>query len=466
MKTRVMVAVLAASAGTLALGTDALACGGCFHAPTPVVETTAVTGHRMAFAISSDRTVLWDQIQYAGAPEDFSWVLPVRPGSYVEASTDAWFEALDAITATRVSAPPLRCASSTPSGGCGCGSAMDSAALGAGPAEEGGSGGVNVIHAGTVGPYATVTLESKSGDTLTTWLGDHGYTVPSDIAPIISAYVDEGFDFIALRLAPNKGVQQMTPVRVVTPGPEGPLPLRMVAAGIGESVAITLYVIGQARFALPDLTESFIDETELKWDYSKAQSNYLDLREEALAWFIGYRYLTTFAERAAFSKTFTDPDGNVLTTVANGRPHTTLASTYFAQAQVDASQFGPDCPDVTQSLLAPGVVGEDIPAAALACNGFDDISAALLGMEPSQVWLNRLEMNLPRAALSSDCVVAPNESQQEVSQFIRAVKRENLPASCPEPVFESTFVSERGLFAWLIMAGLGVAARVRRRSRR
>jgi glycogen synthase len=51
----------------------AAACGGCFGPPA---QPTLVTGHRMAFAISETQTVLWDQFQYQGEPEDFSWVLP------------------------------------------------------------------------------------------------------------------------------------------------------------------------------------------------------------------------------------------------------------------------------------------------------------------------------------------------------------------------------------------------------
>src|SRR5262245_45713297 len=73
------------------------ACGGCFG---PQSSPTLVTGHRMAFAISDAQTVLWDQFEYTGNPEDFSWVLPVRPGAYVELAEDAWLTSLDAFTST------------------------------------------------------------------------------------------------------------------------------------------------------------------------------------------------------------------------------------------------------------------------------------------------------------------------------------------------------------------------------
>ncbi len=61
------------AAGALALvpallaSNDARACGGCFHVESQT-ESTVVTGHRMAFALSPTHTVLWDQIQYSGQP--------------------------------------------------------------------------------------------------------------------------------------------------------------------------------------------------------------------------------------------------------------------------------------------------------------------------------------------------------------------------------------------------------------
>src|SRR5204863_4779857 len=102
------------------------------------------------------------------------------------------------------------------------------------------------------------------------------------------------------------------PVRVVTPGPPVPLPLRMVAAGVGAFVNITLYVVGEGRYALPDLHEVTLDLELLRWDFQAGKSNYLEVREEALAELLGFNYLTTFADRGAFAKVYTDADGQPL----------------------------------------------------------------------------------------------------------------------------------------------------------
>jgi len=85
---------------------DALACGGCFTPPT-VDSATVVSGHRMVMSISAEQTVLWDQIQYQGSPEDFAWVLPVKPGARIEEASDAFFEALEATTRTVVTSPEV-----------------------------------------------------------------------------------------------------------------------------------------------------------------------------------------------------------------------------------------------------------------------------------------------------------------------------------------------------------------------
>src|SRR5262252_6569636 len=81
----VVMAVACAFAAPLAVSHEARACGGCFTVGVgPKTESTVVTGHRMALAVSTTQTVLWDQIQYSGDPKEFAWVLPVHAGAHIE----------------------------------------------------------------------------------------------------------------------------------------------------------------------------------------------------------------------------------------------------------------------------------------------------------------------------------------------------------------------------------------------
>jgi Uncharacterized protein conserved in bacteria (DUF2330) len=452
--------LLAVAGAGFGIAGDARACGGCFHPPAAV--DAVVTGHRMAFALSPDRTVLWDQIKYTGEPSEFGWVLPVNPGAVIEASTDAWFETLDALTTVQVAAPPYRCASSR-SSGFGCGASDASALASAG--ESNYLNRVNVLHEGTVGPYETVTLSSTDGSALRAWLESHGYVVEPEIEPVIDTYVAEGADFIALRLIPGQGVSSMTPVRVVTPSGPPMLPLRMVAAGTGAFVDIVLYVFGEGRYLLQDFTETRVDLHDLTFDLSNGQSNYLTLRENALGQNNGYSFLTAYSSASPFAQP-QSPSG----------VGQSLANVYFTQAASNDSRTN-SCPSIDSALLSSELVGTGIPASRFVCPsstpggvGYSDIAAAITGMHPDRVWLTRLELNLPHEALSADCTVALSKEQQAVSKDLVAVKMAGRSSFCPEPVFESSIApqvrSSTETFAW----GTGLFAALfvlrRRRNRR
>jgi hypothetical protein len=432
----------------------ASACGGCFAPPT--ADQSFVTGHRMAFSVNATRTVLWDQFEYQGSPEDFTWVLPVRDGAWVEESVDAWLESLDSFTTTRVFSPPLVCAQPEASA-FNCGSS-DSAASASGSGGTGGGSDVVVKHRGTVGPYNTVTLSSQDPKALETWLEQHGYVIPDYTRPIIAAYVAEGFDFIALRLQPGQGVQQMTPVRVVTPGGDSQLPLRMVAAGATSFVDITLFVIGEHRFAMPDMSELSVPHDELVWDWSAGSSNYLQLRKKVLAENSGRTYLTTFAMDRGFSSSIETPAGftaQFVATTTDGSWYSSYATAgelYFGQAAAnEGASAGNECSGAVAGLGSSSLVVDncdpdtgqcaplgqnELSASSFDCGDLSDLSTAMVGMHPSKVWLTRLEMRLPQTALDADCVVEPALKQDGVENMHQAKKSENAP--CQEPVFNGS----------------------------
>lgn len=415
MKSRLMLAA-AACVAALAASDDASACGGCFSVGIgPKTENTVVTGHRMALAVSPTQTVLWDQIQYSGNPSEFAWVLPVKPGAVIEASTDAWFETLEAGTLEHVTAPGLSCPGPPPAG---CASSFASADFAGGESNN----SVTVLHEGSVGPYDTVTLSSKDPAALTDWLTKHGYAVPSDVQPIIDAYVKESFDFIALRLQPGKGVRQMKPVRVVSPGASPVLPLRMVAAGTGANVSIILYFIGEGRWETRNFPNGQIPVDQLTWDYVAQESNYSALRTSALAQNGGLTWITPFARHGALLSP-------IPSTSFGDFAASTLATTYFQQATKNGETGGADCMPAEQaaandaSSSALVVTNQKVPptqidAKTLACGAADDLAVALTGMHPADVWLTRLESSLPHAALANDLELQASAQQLEVDSSL------------------------------------------------
>jgi hypothetical protein len=397
---------------------DARACGGCFPPPR---ESTVVTDHRMAFTISPTQTVLWDQIQYAGDPSEFAWVLPVKPGTEVELSRDAWIGALDASTQPQIQGPAP---TSRPSTGCGCGSFASATAYDS----AGGGAPVQVVEQKVVGPYETVTLRSTDPNALDTWLTSHGFAISDTIKPTVDAYVSEGFDFIALRLQPGQGVRAMQPVRVVAPGADPSLPLRMVAAGVGSQVGLTLFVIGEGRYEAQNFPNATVDDSRLVWDSTQNRSNYQDLVEALMGSNGGRTWVTEYAQKPDITRS------NYPTYLGFGTPG--LADAYYSACQsgspgfrdFDASLDGApaddaaadasdasdtDASDASSDAASPADAGTSDP-----CSGFDDLDLAMKGLHSYSVYLTRLRARLaPDALKAGDLRLIASRDQSAVSNL-------------------------------------------------
>lgn len=257
----------------------AQACGGCFQPPPPPSQTTSdITDERMLLSVSPTQSTLYDQIRYAGSPASFAWVLPIRGGVTVGLSADVLFDSIDALTATQITAPPPSCPAAPSCFGGGCGSTNSFASSSPGGAQGAGAGTVTVTKQENVGPYDTVQLHATDSSALSNWLTQNGFVIPASETPVLDAYVSEGFDFLAMKLLPNQGVQSMRPVRVSSPGASLSLPLRMAAIGTGATVGITIWVVSDGRYEPQNFQTFRIQDSELVWDWAKSSSNYTTLR--------------------------------------------------------------------------------------------------------------------------------------------------------------------------------------------
>ena len=429
-------------------GGDAQACGGCFIPPTET-ESTVVDAHRMALSISTTQTVLWDQIEYQGDPEDFAWVLPIKQGAVLELADAAWLDVLDAATTTTVRSPQLTCGgngrsrSSGCSGfGCGASSAASLAAENGGG--QGPDGPVTVVSQSTVGPYDTVTLSTDTPGALNDWLSQNGYAVDPSIEPVIDAYVEEGFDFLALRLSPGQGVRSMKPVRVVTPGASPVLPLRMVAAGTGAVTEITLFVIAEGRWQAQSFPNATIGAEALTWDFATSSSDYATVRADALAGDgVTPAWLTSFAYPDGLLEPVVSPSLGAAQSISAGSfaPASTIAEAYFRAMGGSCSvplayevpwgyQVQSGCVEGEAFAATCAPPEGAIDAASYMCGEATDLARALIGTRPGDVWLTRLEASLPRAALAGDLALEAEPTQSTVDHVKLLEKGLNPPANC------------------------------------
>jgi hypothetical protein len=407
----------AASAATLAGERRASACGGCFHPPPTPMQTVAdITDEKMLLAVSPTQSTLYDEIEYSGTPSSFAWVLPIHGTVTVGLSSDVLFQAVDALTATQIVAPPTNCPASPACnfGGSGSSGAGDfSAASGAETPPA-----VQVLSQQTVGPYQTVQLHSTDPSALDDWLTQNGYQIPTSVQPILAAYVSEGFDFLAMKLLPGQGVQAMRPVRVTTSGASLSLPLRMASVGTGAVTGITIWVVADGRYEPENFQFFYIETSALVWDWSTNQSNYTTLRTQEEA---------DYMNAAWEIESSIDLNEQIITNVIQS------GGQYYANGSISSVPVS-----AAQDYLSVG--SADAGEADGGDGGYesaedvraDDIAALFAGMAGPTVRVTRIRSDIAQSAMTQDFVLQASSDQSELSNVRDVTQSVNL--TCP-PVY-------------------------------
>ena len=403
MKHRMSILALSgmvAALGLVASERPASACGGCF---VPPESNTVVTDHRMLLSVGQGQSTLYDQIRYQGSPESFAWVLPISGEAEVGLSADTVFSVLDSLTQVGVVAPPRNCPAAPDCDSRGLAGSAQSPNAGSASPED----GVTVTKQEVIGPYETVQLQATNPEALNQWLATNRFTVPDDVKPVVAQYVRENFNFLAMKLIPGASVQAMRPVRVTTRGASVTLPLRMVAAGTGATVGISLWVLGQGRYEPQNFPAFVIKQEELAWDWNANQSNYKTIREER-------------------------------TRASNGRAWELESSLAVATQIIDNGVRNGGF--VGRPGPQPSTPGDDY-AAIPAANGNPGKTAAevrdedlgiLLGrvISGAQIRVTRMRADLNHAALSEDLLLTAPADQALLGNT-RQVTRELNEPLCP-----------------------------------
>ena len=401
---------MTAGAVTTSLEHEARACGGCFHPPTENVSD--ITDERMMLAVSPQQSTLYDQIRYSGTPASFAWVLPIHGTVDVGLSADVMFDSIDAITATQIQAPVPACPS--PPEDCRSASADSGASFANAPGA--GGDGVTVTKSENVGPFETVQLHTTDPNALNTWLSDNGFVIPPDVTPVIDAYVNEGFDFLAMKLLPNTGVQAMRPVRVTFPGASVTLPLRMAAIGTGATVGITIWTVSDGRYEPQNFPFFHIEDKDLIWDFKTQSSNYTTLRAQNEALFGGKGW--------EIESSIDVNEGLIQSVVESG-------GIYYGGGGGFGGGGAPVA-NASDDYLPIGDADGGADAGAYESADqvrADDLAALFAGMTGPNVRITRMRSDISHAAMTTDFTLQAAADQSELSN-VRIVSQQ-INTQCP-----------------------------------
>ncbi|MFL5804066.1 MAG: DUF2330 domain-containing protein [Roseiflexaceae bacterium] len=107
--------------------------------------------------------------------------------------------------------------------------------------------GVSVLGQEIVGGYSVARLAADDAGALQDWLDENGYRAPSGAAPILRSYIDAGWKFVAVKLAPGQlAAGALKPLRMAFDTPEIVYPMRLGALA-DQPLDVLLYVLADHR---------------------------------------------------------------------------------------------------------------------------------------------------------------------------------------------------------------------------
>jgi hypothetical protein len=256
------------------------ACGGLFCQNVPVDQQA----ERIIFAVNPDNTITaYVQINYTGSAPDFSWVVPVPSVPKVDVAEIASFDELSNLTSP-IFIPPLM-----PQ----CAPIPMMAASGAPSVEE---GDVQVLASGTAGPYAYNVVTSLDPNSLVMWLRTNNYRITEEMEPLIKVYTDEGMDFLAMKLQPDEGVQDIQPVAMTYDSKQPMIPLRLTAVAANPNMNVVTWIFGDAQALPTNYAHPVIHDTDIRGTFFTSDgTNYLQLIDQTVDLYSGRAFITEYA---------------------------------------------------------------------------------------------------------------------------------------------------------------------------
>jgi hypothetical protein len=168
---------------------------------------------------------------------------------------------------------------------------------------------VTVLASGTAGPYAYDVITSPDPDAMFRWLRENDYRVTDDMGPLIRVYNDEGMVFLAMKLQPESGVQDIQPI-VMTYESDAPMiPIRLTAVAANPNMNILTWIFADEQAIPANYEHIKIPDGNIRGDFmSFGGTNYLSLVDAEIDNYQGLAMITEYAQPTGdLAQRVTDP---------------------------------------------------------------------------------------------------------------------------------------------------------------
>lgn len=264
----------------------ALACGGLFCQNIPVDQAA----ERIIFTVDPGQVSAYVQINYTGSAPNFAWVVPVPSVPDVDVAEMDSFNEIQTATDPVFMLPPVP----------DC--MFDDRLLMAPAMEEAemaAEGDVTVFASGEAGPYAYDVVGTETGNVnaLIDWLNENEYRITPEMEPLVYLYVEERMIFLAMKLQPDQGVQDIQPVKMTYQSERPMIPLRLTAVAAMPNMGVYTWIFGRAQAEAQNYAKLEISDNDLSLSGPfGGGTNYLQLVGQGVDRFEGKAFITEYAQ--------------------------------------------------------------------------------------------------------------------------------------------------------------------------
>ncbi len=343
---------------------------------------------RVAIASGPSQVTTWFSVQWEGAADTLSLIVPVVAGDRVDSSTDAWFEALEDCTYTRIRPP-----GHFPKTYCENAVIPESSAV-----DRIG----DAAHVPTVSPMGAPTWMTMAD--VVAFAEQMSVELSTPALTALADWDGKGYRFLRFTYEVEPGRATLRTLRIASTSSRASVPLLLSSAG-AIPVWLRVWLISDRRANPVEHSWSTLDSDEVTWSLSgkNPPTNYRNLLDKALdgtSWVVDHvsheaiyqrvgsgsaapipSLIETYFDRASgYGDTVSDVSACV-ERLSSMQSNEWMVGRVCAAGAL-ANVQGASCTEDTQP--------DQIAADDLRCGGIaDDLALALAEKRPKDVWLTR-----------------------------------------------------------------------------
>jgi hypothetical protein len=273
-----------------------------------VPKTVDQSGENILFVQLDGKIEVHVQIRYQGDPAQLAWLVPMAAVPEIEVGSQPLFDALLDGSAPRygIRTTVMRCdGTSETTQSTGCGGTKDSSPSYGGVASDTDQDSAMMIDpiGKTVGSFDVTVLQPKLGDDVAQWIVDNDFALPDKTQALLEPYIEAGSVFVALRMAPGAGVQEIHPIVFRYPGTRPSIPIQLTAVAATADMRVRTFFLGHGRTVPSNYRHVEIDPVRLDWlsfasNYERVVSAAVDDTGDGLGFVTEYAGTSSVVDRS------------------------------------------------------------------------------------------------------------------------------------------------------------------------